>query len=441
MSNLLQSIKNLRELNLRPPPQSFSLPNIEKLRAELEKIVDEPSEVSAVELKALLEKWLDGDRDFSRREIKNLPFIIYDNRLPIDDLTEILRRMDFSRETHLKNLIAAYLSNYDGSEKTVRLRRRLGLAFVEKPLDCKYRSKMLAQIYSDGQFLFDENCIESMSSRFINASSIDDVLSSIGLPKFFKGSNFIRRALKNFLCASAIDIKRRLIIFYDLSSDANNYDEIIQAAANVIIPDVESMSEPVDKKKCLEIFYRELGDPRFGGLTYRWDNVSARAREIFLHWIAASDLDLFFKIIDQAAVDRMWRYRKSFWTAYLPYIKNTWVFLGRDAQFFARRLNDKILHHGKLAGGGSDQSVLAFQIGNYVFVEWSHNGKLRAYYYDGDAKDWFGAREIRRNDIIYSFVVEEWVHSNPTGGSWQRNVSWWLERFCGIDRNIWWESK
>lgn len=442
MSELLQSIKNLRELNLRPPRKSFSLSKIEKIRAELERIVDIPSDVSTVDRDALLEKWLDGDRYFSRREIKNLPFIIYDNRIATDELPEILRRMDFSRETHLKNLINAYLSNFDDSVKSGYLRYRLERIFKDRTLNHKYCLKMLARIYSDGLFLFDSDCIERMSRLFIDASNVEEALSSIGLTNFFKGANFIRRSLIYFLCSSEIDIKRRLVILYEIASTPENiYGDIIQSTADAIIPDVESMSDPaertVDKKNCLEIFYRELGDPRFGSLTYRWDNVSSRARAIFLHWIAESDLDLFFKIIEQSGVDGMWYYRKFFWERYLPYIVNIWVFLGKDAQNIAKRLDDKILPHGKLAGGGSNQSVLAFQIGAYVFVEWTHNGKLRVYYYE-DVKDWFGAKEIRRNNIIYSFVVEEWRHSSPSTGTWQRNVSWWLEKNCGIDRSTWW---
>ncbi len=433
MSELLQTIKNLRELNLRPPRQSFALTEIEKIRAELEKIVDEPSAVTAVEREALLEKWLDGDRYFSRREIKNLPFIVYDDRV---SLTEIFEVMDLSKEIQLKNLIAVYFSNYDGSEKTMRLRHRIGLAFVEKPTDYKYRSKMLARIRSEGLFLFDDDCIERTARLFINASTVEDVLSSLGLSNYFKGSNFICWALKKFWGSFEIDINRRVAVLCEIAEASDDkYIDVIQSAANDIIPDVDLMNTPSKraavKEKCLEIFYRELGDPRFGSLTYRWDKVSPRALEIFLHWIAESDLDLFFKIIDRAAVDRMWRYRKNFWANYLPYISNTWVFLGKDAQRIAKHVGDKVLYHGKLVGGGSDQSVLVFRIGAYVFIEWSHNGKLRVYYYD-DVKDWFGAKEIKRNNIVYSFAVREWVHSSPLTYTWQTKVGDWIFSRCGL---------
>ncbi len=443
MSELLTAVKNLREFTFRPPSQigSFSMSAIEKLRAELEKNSDRSLSISPVEKDALLRKWIGGDRNFLRREIKKLPFIMFDARLELDDMTEMLRLLNLSRETQLKNIIAVYLLNFDGSDKSHLLRQTI----FERMSAREYRSKMLNRIYRDDGAIFTGDCFECMSALYKNCSGIDEALSAIGLTDFFKGSNFIRRSLKHFLCSTTIDIRRRLEILYEIDAEPNNiFDGVIRSSTDAVIPDVEAIDNPSDKadakKHCLEIFYRELGDPRFGSLTYKWDNVSSKAREIFLHWLAENDLDLFFKIIDRAAVDRMWRHRKKFWKAYLPYITNTWVFLGKEAQHFAKQAGDKILHHGNLFGGGSNQSVLLFQIGKYVFVEWSHNGKLRAYYYD-DVKNWFGAEDIRRIRIMSSFIVEDWIHANPLSGTWQRKVSWWLEKNCGIDSEIWWREK
>ena len=437
MSDLLQAVKNLRELHFRTPRQleSFSLTEIEKLRAELEKKIESPTLISSVDLEKLIAMWINGERNFMRRDLKRLPFIMFDRRLGLNDAEEILKLTDWSRETHLKNIVAVYLSNFDESDRSILLRRKLSIVFKSSTVE-RYRSKMLARISSEGSFMFDDDCMEKMSALYLRSASIDEAVSAIGLTEFFKGSQFILRSLKYFLCTSSIDIRERLIILYEIASGANNiYEGVIRSTADVVIPDVEAIKNPSEvseaRRRCLEIFYRALGDPRFGSLKYRWDDISQRAKEIFLHWLAESDLDLFFKIIEQTAVDRMWRYRKDFWKSYLPHIGNTWVFLGRDAQFIAKHSGDKVLNHGKLDGGSHDQSVLVFQIGEYIFVEWSHSGKLRVYY-RGEASNWFGARTISRWDITYSHCIAEWIHSNPANYTWQRNVSNWIAVNCGL---------
>lgn len=434
MSEILNAVKNLYDFKFRQPQQIF-LPEIEKIKAELERKVDVVKPPPKFELEKIFNKWKSGDKNFSRREIKSLPFIIYDSRISINEVAEIFKMLDFSKERHLKNIITAYLLNYDKSDKTRFLQRNIPAAFKNSNENFSYRSKTLKEISQKREFIFSDNCMLNMSRLYSNKQSISEVLVSIGLSDFYKSSNFIQESLKYFFITSVVALSAKLKILDAINAEADIYQNIFPAVADALIKSVancrnfEEMNR--DKRKCIEVFYKNLGDPRFGYKSFRWNNISAESKNIFLRWLAENDLDLFFKIIEQTALDRMWSYRKKFWKSYLPHISNTWVFLGKDAQYTAKNLGDKVMHYGKLLKGESKQSVLVFQIGDYIFTEWSHNGKLRVYH-QHNANKFFGAEFIDRFDIIYSRYIEEWIHSSPSTYSWQNKVGSWLYEKCGI---------
>ena len=86
--------------------------------------------------------------------------------------------------------------------------------------------------------------------------------------------------------------------------------------------------------------------------------------------------------------DSIWKHRQDFWTKYYQhgYIAEAWAVLGRDAERYVQRHYRGVdLAYGRLTGQYDDnQSVLLLKIGDMLFCEWSHNGKLRAI--NADAK-------------------------------------------------------
>lgn len=364
MSEVLKSVKNLREIKFRKPP-TISMSEIDKIKSELEKKVDVIKTLSSFDLEKFVLQWKSGDRNFKPREIKYLPFIIYDSRLSVNDAEEIFRMLDFSKERHLKNFITAYLLNYDESDKTKFLKKIIRMIFKGTNAKSNYLSKMLQKISRMQEFIFSDNCMNNMAKLYANKLNINEVLGVVGLSDFFKSSNFVQESLKNFFINPVINLDGQLKILDEMNEESDIYENIFPFVADSLIQNIfhsrnfEEMNR--GKRKCLEVFYKNLGDPRFGLMAFRWNSVSKKSRDIFLHWLAENDLDLFFKIIEKTAVDKMWGYRKKFWKAYLPEIINTWVFFGRDAQNEARKLGDK-LTHGKLIGGTANQSVFVFQI-------------------------------------------------------------------------------
>ena len=263
-------------------------------------------------------------------------------------------------------------------------------------------------------------------------------LEEIGLTNFYKASNFIQAALKIFFRTNK-NIAVQLKILAELDSEFDTYKNIFPPAADALIQNVVA-NQNFGKRKCMEIFYRRLGDPRFGDTRFNWDNVSQKSKDIFGHWLSAEDLETFFEIIRQTAVDKMWRYREKFWRAYLPYITKTKIFLGSNAKSLAAQLKENVkLNHGDLRGAAANQSVFVFQIGRYIFSEWSHNGKLRVHKIESTLNlfetpaDFFEHDFISRSVLEKNFI-EEQIHSSPKTYFWQREVSEWLKESCGIDK-------
>ena len=186
---------------------------------------------------------------------------------------------------------------------------------------------------------------------------------------------------------------------------------------------------------CVDVFYNELGDPRFTKYAARWDHVSETSRNIFLSWLAEKDLDLFFEIIDKTSVGRMWEPRKEFWKQYLPFITSTWVLFGSDAKGYADRIRHSKQAYGSLRDD-KKQSVFAFQIKQYVFVEWSHNGKLRVWHAPKAPKI-FGIASIHKDVITKNNDVVKDAQGRPFevvhNGKWTNKVHGWINENCGVN--------
>ena len=324
--------------------------------------------------------------------------------------------------SHLRRVISVYLLNYDNTSKTKLLRKRL---VVVSEVD----SASLKKIFAVRDKLFADNHMANMEKLFAHKNSVAKVIETLGLSNFYKSSNFIQVAIVNFFRINK-NLSAQFEILDELDADFDTYKNIFPYIADALIQSVAFTGR--GKKKCLEIFYRRLGDLRFGYMRFNWDKISEKSKVIFLRWLVEDDLEIFFKIIKQTAVDRMWRYREKFWRAYLPLISSTWIFLGSDAKHIARQLGDKNIGHGILEGGASDQSVFVFQIGRYIFSEWSHNGKLRVYTTES-AQTFFGLSSLSKWEINENFI-EAWIHSSPRTYSWQKTVSEWLKVNCGVNK-------
>lgn len=426
--SLRDSIKDLRNAARRLDTVEFhpSMNALEKFLSGIK--VDKPATPPEDVLEKLLAKYLRGE-NLDSKDRRNLPFIIYEDEITFNDTIKILNMLDFSKTSHLRRVVSVYLLSYDNTPKTKLLRERLD---VIREVD----SVSLKKIFAARDKLFSENHMANISKFLAQKLSVTRVIEEFGLSNFYKASNFIQTALINFFRSNVAKISDQFEILDELDAEFDTYKNVFPVIADTLIQLVALTG--FGKKKCIEIFYRRLGDPRFGDKRFNWNSVSQKSKDIFSQWLSEEDLETFFELIRQTAVNRMWLYREKFWRVYLPYIIKTKIFLGNNAKYLAARMKNKVkLNHGTLTGAADNQSVFVFQIGQFIFSEWSHDGKLRVHEIESTlnlfeiAEDFFDRNFIGRDVLMKNFKAE-WIHSSPRTYSWQNKVSEWLKINCGV---------
>jgi hypothetical protein len=150
-----------------------------------------------------------------------------------------------------------------------------------------------------------------------------------------------------------------------------------------------------------EVLLRWLGDPRLR--PQRWAALGEQEIALMRRWLTRASLDLFFRLIDQHALEEHWRYRHAFWLAYLEKgaIADAWLALGRQAHDSAVAIRELGGAYGRLRGPGvtANQSALLLRIGPLVISEFTHIGKLRIWPAEWRNTPQLGDQEYVRDDL------------------------------------------
>lgn len=184
-----------------------------------------------------------------------------------------------------------------------------------------------------------------------------------------------------------------------------------------------------------EFFLRHYGDPRFGGNT-NWRFVDRHCREVMLRWLVSATLEDFFNLLDTVAIERMWKYRRAFWQAYLDegVIEDAWIVLGRDAR---RMLSEELRtsqNYGRFKYGervSSNHAVLVLRMQGLVVADWSHSGRCRIWRQLNERAPDLYARQYSRRDLVSGADIEV-THAYADAGSWQGRVVEWIRREKGF---------
>lgn len=138
------------------------------------------------------------------------------------------------------------------------------------------------------------------------------------------------------------------------------------------------------RQKVLQFLRLHLSDPRVWPVP--WNGVHKETLRIVRGWLAALSLDAFFRTIGRFAMESgfqlHWVRREAFWRACLEkgFIADGWVVVGDSVRTHLRGHAELDGSFGWIThGGDSNHSVLLMVIGQHVFAEWSHNGKLRVW--------------------------------------------------------------
>ena len=445
MSELSQSIDRLnRKANIlsRQARESkehwitLRLPQTEMVLRELRKKVDKMIQVDPLDLQVLVKKtermYRGSQEEFTRREIRNLPFVIFSPELSMPVAKFALRQVDLDKTSCFRRLLFAYFRDYEPKERKTEWIRTVLWKQMQKN-DRRVRSIHFLQDFP--QLLAKDGV--SQMAEFFSEGDLYGGLQTLSFPSTLYGSNFVKAAIVNaFQMDIGLDAKQNLL--KDLTEN-RSYRVLVPQVVGPVIISVDEEGSDSAKNWLMQLVFRYMGDPR--GNDTAWLYVEEKAREIFLHWLVKNDFAVFFHIIASTA-DRRWKYRQAFWSAYMDEIRASRIIIGQKAKLI---LNDrpkeeksKLMAYDFLEGKSSDTSLLVFTIGQYTFIEVSYNGKLRIYSRAKSPIQIFaqGHRTIPYSHLINSDTEKEFVHTNPRGRgqSWQPKVRDWIYDHCGIWR-------
>lgn len=415
---------------------TLCLPRTEMVLRELRKKADKMIRVAPLDLQVLVKKtvriYQGSQEEFTRREIRNLPFVIFSSALSMPVAKFALRQVDLDKTSCFRRLLFAYFSDYEPKERKTEWIRTV----LWKQMQRNDRMGRNIHFLQDFPQLLDKDGVSQMA-EFFSEGNLRDALKTLSFPPTLSGSNFVKAAIvKAFQMDIGLDAKQ--VLLENLTKD-QVYKGLVPQVVGPVIINVDEEGSDSAKNWLMQLVFREMGDPR--GNNTAWLYVEEKAKEIFLHWLVKNDFAVFFHIIASTA-DSMWKYRQAFWGAYMDEIRASRIIIGQKAKLILNQLPSeekrKLMAYDYLEGKSSDTSLLVFTIGQYTFIEVSHNGKLRVYSREKSPIQIFSQRHrtIYYSDLINSDTEEEFVHTNPRGRgpNWQPKVRDWIYDYCGIWR-------
>lgn len=446
MSELSQSIDRLnRKANIlsRQARESkehwitLRLPQTEMVLRELRKKADKMIQVDPLDLQVLVKKtvriYQGSQEEFTRREIRNLPFVIFSPELSMPVAKFALRQVDLDKPSCFRRFLFAYIRGYEPKERKTEWIRTVLCKQMQR------NDRMVRSIHflQDFPQLLAKDGVSQMA-EFFSGGDLYGGLQRLSFPSTLYGSNFVKAAIVNaFQMDIGLDAKQNLL--KALTKDPR-YKGLVPKVVGPVIISVDEEGSDSAKNWLMQLIFRYMGDPR--GNNTAWLYVEEEAKEIFLHWLVKNDFAVFFHIIAKTA-DAKWKYRQDFWSAYMDEIRASRIIIGPKAKKLI--LNDlpkeeksKLMAYDYLEGKSSDTSLLVFTIRQYTFIEVSYDGKLRIYSRAKSPIQIFaqGHRTIPYSHLINSDTEKEFVHTNPMGRgpNWQPKVRNWIYDHCGIWR-------
>lgn len=291
--------------------------------------------------------------------------------------------------------------------------------------------------------LLDEDGDRRFVGRLVAGEvSSRDMLQAAGLDRGLDRCRFLELGTEKCLKEAGAMLRRsrpnqtRLARFLEwLESDGELRFETlrVETARTLLEPFLDKHPEADTELLLREFFLRCLGDPRLPR-SPGWAGVPLQVRHVLMRWLVKLALEDFFRLLDKTALDRHWRYRKSFWMAYFQreLIADAWVVLGKHASQMAQQSFEQgELATGRLrAGVQSDQSVLLLRLPGMTVAEWSHNGTCRIWL-DGNREapkmyqPFYSRADLTRGEDFSQ------PHIGSERGTWQGRIADWVGENTG----------
>ncbi len=215
--------------------------------------------------------------------------------------------------------------------------------------------------------------------------SIVELLSKHGLPSSDSESGYVRmataRALENIAQSrdnrhlERIQTIKSFALTDNLKLRFSGQDKLV---ADALIKPFQGITpEKNIKDEYLRLILSLFSDPRLHPA--RWAYMPELAN-IIRGWLTEQSLRQFLDIVDETAIQRMWKYRRAFWEAVYEegLVSEAWVVLDDLGAKLAKSKYGKDVSFARYSGG--KRSALILRIHNGIVVEWSHDGRCNIWY-------------------------------------------------------------
>lgn len=310
--------------------------------------------------------------------------------------------------------------------------------------------KLLKQRCDEFGFLSRDNGVSFSTVLYSSAKFPSAVLKDAGLDGGLERCEFLKNSTKFFLRftvsqfeESGVDLSvlQRVFDLVELDGQLRFGCDSMrnEVAVTLLSPFTSRPAEVHIKKSILEFVLRHFGDPRLSWGRGRWYNIDKNLRRVVSRWIVEDTLETFIALIKRTALDKHWRYRETFWRAFLDkgYISEVWFVLGSTAKDILRSSQRRGelktgLINAALRGGSNYQSVLLMRVGNVTIAEWSHNGSCRFWKRSNDwSPDWYQGSYTSFSLMRHADFTQR--HDGSPDGRWQDQIAQWLRNIEGIE--------
>jgi hypothetical protein len=246
--------------------------------------------------------------------------------------------------------------------------------------------------------------------------------------------------VKMWSCAEATGIRGSSVLRYP--------DARVALAEGLVRPWLRGRPSDAVRTGLASFLIRHYGDPRLLSDVHAghyWQGVSSPTVNTVQRWLVGDTLRGFVRLL-QLTADEIWRYRERFWMAYHDQgaVEEAWLALGSNAALRAQYELGKTgwAQYGRLvSGAAADQSVLFLRIGQIVFMEWSHNGSLRACAHDDPHLPAMYQPEYRADELREVISMDfhngmnerpQLTHAGSDRGTWQRKARDFIADHTGV---------
>jgi len=442
LRTLLEAARTRRTLTVRALNQR---PAVEAVARNLAERFDEATRVPAPEeLTELLQRFRRHRfKGFTKREWARAIWGIWDKQFPLSEVESFWHEFAAflranARRTHYKNLILAYLRDFEPDSDDFRIAGDLIRNFLSSGQEDWLWTKRQNRFR-----LFEPTeAPESIASHMLDeGKSIDEALQEVGCSGVVIAGGLEKaafgRLLERWLARSKRGLSdstalTRILSWAEYDGSLRFPTLTRRLAESLLLPWREQRPEAALMKAITEFLLKHLGDPRIE--RQRWIGVNEAAQQVMRRWLTKASLEQFIAVVSKVADAGHWKYRKAFWMAYYDrdHIDEAWVLFGRDARNRAANAFEESAGYGELIGGLSNHCVLLLRIGNLTIADWSHSGKCRMWNGGNTQAPKLYQRAPYHVTQLQKDPDFEQAHHGSDRHSWQERVAEEIQSRAGV---------